>query len=199
MKHFLSLLLSAVVTAWLVLAAPANADGTCKDHYPYRVIDGHGHDRDGDGVGCESNPRLPARGQKYFPGTTNQPVTTQPADGYDRDNWDYNSSAARRRLGCSVGEHVDHIVALKEAYDSGASSWTSDQKETFANDPNNQWCLDGRTNISKSDSDLAEWSGGTCEQRKTIAQVTKEIKRKYDLATDEAEKRAIQHAKQAQC
>ena len=112
------------------------------------------------------------------------------ATTYDRDNWDYDSSAARERLRCTENEHVDHIVALKEAFDSGASNWTSERKEQFANDPLNQMCLDASLNMSKSDGDLAEWDGGSCSLRKQIARKTIQVKIKYGLSRDSAEKLA---------
>lgn len=189
--------IGAVAVAMAVLGAgavflqrDATADGTCASHYPYKVIDGHGHDRDGDGVGCESNPLWPSEDDSS---------TSTEDSSYDRDNWDYDSSAARARLGCSTSEHVDHIVALKEAYDSGASAWTQDRKRRFANDPINQWCLEAAVNISKSDHDLAEWSGGTCEQRQFIATQTQVVKSSYSLTTDPAERAAISAALAASC
>lgn len=109
---------------------------------------------------------------------------------YNRDSWDYDSSTARERLRCAENEHVDHIVALKEAFDSGASNWTSERKEKFANDPLNQMCLDASLNMSKSDGDLAEWDGGSCSVRKQIAKKTIKVKNKYGLSIDSAEKRA---------
>ena len=96
-------------------------------------------------------------------------------------------------------EHVDHIVALKEAYDSGAAAWSSTRKAEFANDPANLWCLAASVNLSKSDGDLAEWAGGSCAQRKRIATVTQQVKRAYGLSTDGAEQRAITVALAAQC
>ena len=121
------------------------------------------------------------------------------SSGYDRDNWDYDSRSARSRLGCASSEHVDHIVALKEAYDSGASVWSSARKSQFANDPLNQWCLLAGLNMSKSDGDLAEWRGGSCGQRRYIAQVTVRVKQKYGLSIDTAERRAINTALAAGC
>ena len=187
---------------------PASADGTCASHHPYKVTDGHGHDRDGDGVGCEGNPQWPSETDSPTP--TDPPSSDRSDDaddaddadddsGYDRDNWDYDSSAARQRLGCSSSEHVDHIVALKEAYDSSASTWTGAQKRRFANDSINLWCLDAGANISKSDRDLAEWSGGTCAQRRFIAVQTQIVKAKYSLTIDPAERRAIDAALSASC
>lgn len=172
---------------------PALADGTCASHYPYKVTDGHGHDGDGDGVGCESNPQWPPNGAAGSSAGSTQ------STGYDRDNWSYDSSAARARLGCTRDEHVDHIVALKEAYDSSGSSWSSQRKREFANDPLNQWCLVASVNVSKSDRDLAEWSGGSCEQRKFIAQRTQQMKAKYGLSIDPAEQVANAAALAANC
>ncbi len=160
------------------------AHRTCAGHQ-YRTYDGT-HDGDGDGVGCESKPAPPSRA-----GATSV--------GYDRDNWSFASSGARARLGCSSSEHVDHIVALKEAYDSGAAAWSSTRKAEFANDRANLWCLAASVNLSKSDGDLAEWAGGSCAQRKRIATVTQQVKRAYALSTDGAEQRAITAALAAQC
>ena len=109
---------------------------------------------------------------------------------YVRDNWNYNSRSARKLLKCTRKEHVDHIVALKEAFDSGASNWSLNEKEKFANDPINQMCLDGRLNMSKSDKDLAEWDGGSCELRKTIAMRSIEVKMIYGLDIDDNEWKA---------
>ena len=189
----LSLLLAALGALAAIGPDQAHADGNCASHHPYKVTDGHGHDGDGDGVGCESNPLWP-------PGSNSSSASTgSQSSGYDRDNWSYDSSAARARLGCSRDEHVDHIVALKEAYDSGGSAWTFQRKREFANDPLNQWCLNARVNISKSDSDLAEWSGGTCEQRKFIAERTRQVKAKYSLSIDPAERAANTAALAATC
>ena len=171
----------------------ASGHGTCSTHHQYRVYDGT-HDRDGDGVGCETLPEPPGGP----PGSASTSTTTT-ATGYDRDNWSFNSSSARSALACDSSEHVDHIVALKEAYDSGASTWTNARKRQFANDRDNLWCLEASTNLSKSDHDLAEWSGGTCEQRRHIANVTIVVKRTYGLTIDPAEQIAIDFALTMQC
>ena len=61
------------------------------------------------------------------------------------------------------------------------------------------WCLDAALNLSKSDHDLAEWSGGSCQQRQEIARVTVIIKARYSLTIDPAERAAINVAQAAQC
>ena len=182
------------LAAWTLGGGETRADGTCRSHYPYKVLDGHGHDGDGDGVGCESNPLLPGQSA-----TSDDTDTEDGSATYDRDNWDYRSSTARSRLGCTSAEHVDHIVALREAYDSGGSAWSPARKREFANDPLNQWCLAAGVNRSKSDRDLAEWEGGACGERKFIAMATIAVKLKYQLATDLAEQRANVQALAAAC
>ena len=55
---------------------------------------------------------------------------------------------------------IDHVVALKEAWDSGAWSWTSAQRESFANDltdPRALIAVSASSNRSKADKDPSQW------------------------------------------
>jgi hypothetical protein len=52
---------------------------------------------------------------------------------------------------------IDHVVALGDAWQTGAQQLTADQREHLANDPINLLAVDGPTNQSKSDSDAASW------------------------------------------
>lgn len=55
---------------------------------------------------------------------------------------------------------VDHMVPLAEAWDSGASAWTPEKREMYANDqtdPRHLIAVTGSSNRSKSDQDPAEW------------------------------------------
>jgi hypothetical protein len=45
--------------------------------------------------------------------------------------------------------NIDHIVSLKDAYESGASSWGASKKKAFANDRSNHVSSCGRVNSSK--------------------------------------------------
>lgn len=65
---------------------------------------------------------------------------------------------------------VDHMVPLKEAWDSGAHSWDSKTRAAFANDlgyPHSLIAVTASSNRSKSDRDPAQWlppnSSFTCE------------------------------------
>ena len=55
---------------------------------------------------------------------------------------------------------IDHVVPLAEAWDSGASRWSSDTRERFANDlddPRALIAVTASSNRQKSDQDPAEW------------------------------------------
>lgn len=55
---------------------------------------------------------------------------------------------------------IDHMVALKEAWDSGAYSWDADRRRAFANDlalPEALIAVTAGSNRSKSDRDPADW------------------------------------------
>ena len=45
--------------------------------------------------------------------------------------------------------NIDHIVSLKDAYDSGADSWSAFEKSEFANDRSNHVPSCGRVNYAK--------------------------------------------------
>lgn len=177
-------LVMSFATLCFVAPSLSVADGDCETHWPFQVTDGHGHDEDGDGIGCAENPHSP---------------DSSSGGRYDRDNWSYDSDAAQAALRCSSSERVDHVVALREAYDSGGSTWSPSRKRRFANDRDNMWCLDAALKRSKSDNDLAAWSGGSCAQRKLVATTTVIIKARYGLSIDQAEEQAVNAAQARVC
>ena len=87
------------------------------------------------------------------------------------------------------GFDVDHVVPLKEAWDSGAWRWSANTRERFANDldyPGALIAVSASSNRSKSDRDPAEWlpERGLCRYAKTwIA-----VKFRWRLAVDSREK-----------
>ena len=55
---------------------------------------------------------------------------------------------------------IDHVVALKETWDSGAWAWTPERREAFANDlsdPRTLAAVTGASNGSKGDRDPSNW------------------------------------------
>lgn len=86
---------------------------------------------------------------------------------------------------------VDHFVPLAEAWDSGASAWTPEKREKYANDQTDSRHLiavTGASNRSKSDRDPAEWmptnKAYTCEYLANWVSV----KIRWSLSVDKTEK-----------
>ena len=76
------------------------------------------------------------------------------ADSYDRKDFSYRSYKPNTSTGFYTGKicdfiNIDHIVSLKDAYDSGASSWGASKKKAFSNDRSNHVPSCGRVNSSK--------------------------------------------------
>jgi len=76
------------------------------------------------------------------------------ADGYDRKDFNYRSYKPDTSIGFYTNKtsdfiNIDHIVSLKDAYESGASSWGASKKKAFANDRANHVPSCGRVNSSK--------------------------------------------------
>ncbi|MEO0023777.1 MAG: hypothetical protein RL196_218 [Actinomycetota bacterium] len=57
----------------------------------------------------------------------------------------------------SLAVQIDHVVALSNAWQTGAANISSSQRFALFNDPNNLLAVDGPTNGAKSDSDAASW------------------------------------------
>ncbi|WP_069769007.1 HNH endonuclease family protein [Streptomyces sp. LUP30] len=88
---------------------------------------------------------------------------------------------------------IDHLVPLAEAWDSGASAWTTAQRQAFANDVTRPQLLAVTDNVnqSKSDQDPAEWMPSLTSYRCTYVRAWVQVKYYYDLAVDSAEKSAL--------
>ena len=76
------------------------------------------------------------------------------AVSYDRKDFNYRSYKPDTSIGFYTGKtcdfiNIDHVVSLKDAYESGAASWSATKKEAFANDRSNHVPSCGRVNSSK--------------------------------------------------
>ena len=82
---------------------------------------------------------------------------------------------------------------MKEAWVSGASGWTDAQREAFANDRTRPQLLavDGRTNKSKGQRDVAGWVPPVKSYVCTYVRAFVQVKHQYKLSVDAAEKAAI--------
>ncbi|MEU6246028.1 HNH endonuclease family protein [Glycomyces sp. NPDC047010] len=96
---------------------------------------------------------------------------------------------------------VDHVVALSEAWASGAWAWSTAEREDFANDISSPqlWIATTSANSSKSDYDPAEWMPTNTSVRCDYVKAWTHVKYLYDLTIDSAEKSAIQSHFDAYC
>ncbi len=86
---------------------------------------------------------------------------------------------------------VDHVVALAEAQQSGAYTWTAEQRLLYANDLAGLRIVAGGVNSSKSDQDPAEWLPAASAVCWYVA-FWIAIKTTWALAVDPAELAALQ-------
>ncbi|MFE7973028.1 HNH endonuclease family protein [Streptomyces shenzhenensis] len=88
---------------------------------------------------------------------------------------------------------IDHVVPLAEAWDSGASKWTTAQRQAFANDLTRPQLIavSASSNRSKSDQDPAEWVPSRTAYRCTYVRAWVQVKYYYNLSVDSAEKSAL--------
>jgi len=87
---------------------------------------------------------------------------------------------------------VDHMVPLKEAWDSGAWRWSAGTREDYANDlgyANSLIAVTASSNRSKSDRDPAEWLPALA--RCTYAKYWIGVKYRWRLSVDPAEKSTL--------
>ena len=94
---------------------------------------------------------------------------------------------------------IDHIVPLKEAWVSGAYSWTNEKRKQFANDPSNVVATSKSANRRKGAKDPSQWlppdAAYICENLRNWSL----IKISWGLSADKPESRAIQEAAREHC
>jgi hypothetical protein len=89
---------------------------------------------------------------------------------------------------------IDHVVALAEAWRSGADQWSPERRREFANDvehPETLVAVTVTSNRIKSDSDAANWRPPDLSAWCGWAEATVVVKRAWQLSVDEAEAQAL--------
>ncbi|MEW4305821.1 HNH endonuclease family protein [Rossellomorea marisflavi] len=89
---------------------------------------------------------------------------------------------------------IDHIVPLAEAWRSGASSWTTAQREAFANDLSGSQLIavSASSNRSKGDQDPSTWQPPRAGAKCGYAKWWISTKSKWNLSLQSSEKTALQ-------
>ena len=97
---------------------------------------------------------------------------------------------------------IDHMVPLKEAWDSGAWNWTAAQRQAFANDLSDARALIAVTagqNRSKSDKDPSNWIPPQKSHTCTYLSEWVAIKARWKLSMDQSEFGRIKNLLTASC
>jgi len=115
---------------------------------------------------------------------------------------DWYSPYDNQRYSDPADVDIDHVVALKEAWDSGAHSWSASRRELFAND-----LSDGRSliavkdsvNQSKSDKDPSNWIPRNSAYLCTYLADWVAVKARWGLSMDTSEWGRIRNLLNASC
>lgn len=97
---------------------------------------------------------------------------------------------------------IDHVVALKEAWDSGAWSWSESQRTAFANDTSDQRTLiavSSSSNRSKSDKDPSNWLPSLRGYVCTYVSNWISVKARWNLSMDQSEWGRLNNLLNGQC
>jgi len=86
---------------------------------------------------------------------------------------------------------IDHVVALSDAWQTGAQQMTRAQRIQLANDPLELIAVEGAANQQKSDGDAATWLPSNVSFRCEYIARQIAVKQKYTLWVKEAEKQAM--------
>ena len=91
----------------------------------------------------------------------------------------------------SMEVQIDHVVALSNAWQTGAFKLSADQRKALANDPLNLFAVKGSLNLQKSDGDAATWLPPMKSFRCAYVAQQIAVKAKYSLWVVPPEKAAM--------
>lgn len=91
----------------------------------------------------------------------------------------------------SSAVQIDHVVALSNAWQTGAQQLTTQQRQNFANDPLNLLAVKGAANSQKGDGDAATWLPPRKAYRCRYAARQVAVKTKHNLWVTSPERDAL--------
>ncbi|WP_115728373.1 HNH endonuclease family protein [Actinomyces culturomici] len=86
---------------------------------------------------------------------------------------------------------IDHVVALADAWRSGAWQWDAAARQKFANDQSNLLAVDGRANEDKSSASADEWLPPNEDFRCDYVKTQISVKTTWGLSVTAAERDAM--------
>jgi hypothetical protein len=143
---------------------------------------------DVDGNGCDTRDDILARDLRNVVRTSDGCVV---ASGVLDDPYTGGQIEFVRGVLTSGAVQIDHVVALEDAWRTGANGWDADTRERFANDPLNLLAADGPANMSKGSHDASRWLPPSAAYRCEYVARQVAVKTAYELTVTAAEYRAI--------
>ncbi len=140
--------------------------------------------------GCDTRNDILKRdltGIIYKAGTRNCVV----ASGTLLDRYSGETINFVRGSATSMEVQIDHVVALSNAWQTGAFKLSADQRKALANDPLNLFAVKGRFNSQKGDGDAATWLPPQKSFRCVYVAQQIAVKAKYSLWIVAPEKAAM--------
>ncbi|WP_300008921.1 HNH endonuclease family protein [Pseudonocardia sp.] len=174
---------AAAALATLPVKGRAPKTGYERDRFGQRWAD---VDRDG----CDQRNQVLARdltAVEFRPGTRDCVVLS----GALLDPYTGEGVPFLRGQDTSADVQIDHVVALSNAWQTGAQQLDADVRELLANDVLNLLAVDGPTNGSKGDGDAATWLPPARGYRCAYVARQVAVKAKYGLWVTAAESEAI--------
>lgn len=145
---------------------------------------------DVDHDGCDQRNQVLARdmtGETTKPGTRGCVVLT----GTLADPYTGRSIAFVRGRATSEAVQIDHVVALSDAWQTGAQQLDDPTRRRLAGDPENLQATDGPTNQAKRDADAATWLPPSTGYRCTYVARQVKVKTSYRLWVTPPERDAM--------
>lgn len=91
----------------------------------------------------------------------------------------------------SADVQIDHVVALENAWKSGADKWDTAQRYRFGNDPYNLLAVDGQSNQEKGSASADYWLPPRADYQCAYVARQIAVKDKYALSVTTSEKQAM--------
>lgn len=104
-----------------------------------------------------------------------------------------------RGPGTSDDVQIDHVVALSDAWQTGAQQLDEARRRDFANDPLNLQATLGWVNQEKGDSDAASWLPSNSAYRCAYVSRIVDVKTVYQLWVTQSERDAIARVLSSDC
>lgn len=144
--------------------------------------------KDVDHNGCDTRNDILARDLTVQEMRNSCVITAgQLADPYSGERIDFRKKDASK-------VQIDHVVALENAWQSGAYKLTQEDREALANDPDNLLAVNGHDNMAKGSKSADQWMPPNSAYACAYASKQVQIKSRYALTVTTPEKQALADA-----